>query len=78
MRNIRAANRNPDSVVWEAVLANADADIICIQFRGQNGFGGMARQVLVSARNTLSSDELAWRRSCGGKMQDMIYAKHAL
>lgn len=79
LKSIKAANRNPDSVKWEGIWANGDASVVCIDYRGQNGFGGMNREQVVYAKNKLSREASAWNRHCTkGDLQDMIYARQAL
>lgn len=79
MRVIREANRNPASVTWESVVANDDASVICIQYRGQNGFGGMNKEFVVITGQTASQKASAWNKHCAGKsLTDMLYARQAL
>lgn len=39
-KSLTVAARNPDSVVFERVLANGDGSLTCFKYRAQNGFGG--------------------------------------
>lgn len=76
---IKKANRNPASVTWETIMANDDASVICIEYRGQNGFGGMNKEFVVIAKGSASQKPSAWNRHCAGKpLQDFIYARQAL
>lgn len=43
-KSLTAAARNPDSVVFERVLANGDGSLTCFKYRAQNGFGGTNRE----------------------------------
>jgi hypothetical protein len=79
MAIIKKANRNPDSVVWENVLANDDASVICIEYRGQNGFGGMNKESIAFIKNKPTKDSKDWNKHCAGRpLNDMIHARHAL
>jgi zinc-ribbon domain len=64
MKVIRAANRNPESVKWESITANDDASVICIEYRGQNGFGGMNRENVVIISGAMSQKPTIWNRNC--------------
>lgn len=79
LRAIRDANRNPSSVSWISVGANGDASVICVEFRGQNGFGGMSKEFVVIANGTASKKPAAWNKHCAGQpLNDMISARQAL
>lgn len=79
IKGVKAAMRNPDSIVWEGISANDDASIICIEYRGQNGFGGMSREFVVFAKGKPAQSPNAWNKNCAHKsLIDMMYAKHAL
>lgn len=76
---IKKASRNPASLTWETIMANDDASVICIEYRGQNGFGGMSKELVVIAKGNASQKASAWNRHCAGKpLQDFIYARQAL
>lgn len=78
-RSIKDAARDPDSLVWESILANDDASVVCFRFRAKNGFGGMNREVATFANGKLSQTAGAWNKHCAGKsLNDMIAVKHAL
>lgn len=44
---LREAARNPASFMVERVIASDDGSVVCVQYRAQNGFGGMNREVAV-------------------------------
>lgn len=74
---IKSRLRDPESVVWEEILANTDASVVCIQYRAKNGFGGMSREYYVSARGKVSTDSAAVNKHCKN-LYDMKKAIHAL
>jgi hypothetical protein len=79
MKQIKAANRNPASVVWEEVWANSDASVVCVDYRGQNGFGGMNREVIVVVKDKAHRTPQAWNRHCTKPgMRDFLFARHAV
>jgi hypothetical protein len=79
IRGVKEATRNPDSIVWEAISANSDATVVCIKYRGQNGFGGMSREFVVFAKGKASQSPNAWNKYCANKsLIDMMHAKYAL
>lgn len=76
---IKKANRNPASVSWENVLANDDASLICIEYRGQNGFGGMNLERVAFINGAPSDKAREWNSRCAGKpLNNMIHARQAV
>lgn len=61
---LRASMRNPPSLVYEGIWANADASVICFSYRSQNGFGGMSKESLVLAHGKASQSSSDWNRNC--------------
>lgn len=68
---VRKAARNPESVVFEAVLVNQKGTEACAQYRAQNGFGGMSREsiVVVGSQIKTATTELL-KKHCAGQMFD--------
>ncbi len=78
-KTVKAALRNPDSVQWAGMLANDDASVICIEYRAQNGFGGMNLEHVAFAKGKLQTSAQAWNKHCAAKkMWDMERAKYAI
>jgi hypothetical protein len=76
---VKRALRDPPSVVWETIMANGDASVICLEYRARNGFGGMSREFAVYADGKASQSSDAWNRSCAKKpLNDMIHVRQAL
>ena len=79
-KSIKAALRNPDSFVLESALV-MDSGAVCLDYRAQNGFGGMNREQAVVPANTtklFGTDtqgfKSAWRTHCAGKTRrDVTY-----
>ena len=44
---IRKSMRDPSSTVFEVVGVNADATVVCVEYRSRNGFGGMNREAAI-------------------------------
>jgi hypothetical protein len=65
--------RNPASVVVELAGASDDASVVCIQYRAQNGFGGMARETVSLVNGKIGSDPKQWNKNClKGDLVDMM------
>lgn len=75
---IRDANRNPSSVTWDSIRANDDASLICIEYRGQNGFGGMNKEFVVFVKDAPSQKVAMWNKHCLQPLSDVIHARQAL
>lgn len=67
--------RDPDSLKWEAILANDDASVICMQYRAKNGFGGMNREQLTVFKDRFYKEAAIWNKNCAKKsLHDMTDA----
>ncbi len=79
-KSIKTALRNPDSFVLVSALV-MDSGAVCLDYRAQNGFGGMNREQAVVPANTtklLGTDtqgfRTAWSTNCAGKTgRDVTY-----
>lgn len=79
LKGVKTAMRNQDSIVWEGIGANDDASVICIEYRGQNGFGGISREFAVFLKGKVSQSTDSWNKNCARKnLIDMMYARQAL
>lgn len=75
---LRKAMRNPDKFVVESALIIGEGNVVCYQYRGENGFGGMTRssallisdkdgqnyKVFTDSNNTFRR---LWNKECAGK-----------
>jgi rRNA maturation endonuclease Nob1 len=67
---IRENARNPKSVEWMSVFSDETGDLICLQFRAQNGFGGMTvSYYAVTPGRVIDGGENpnGYNKVCGGK-----------
>jgi hypothetical protein len=71
---IRQTMRNPDSIVYEDVRANQDASVMCFQYRAQNGFGGMNREIMAFVNGNPSQNRAVWNKNCTKPMQSLDLA----
>ncbi|MPS27580.1 MAG: hypothetical protein E2576_11105 [Alcaligenaceae bacterium] len=60
------AMRDPDSTVFEGILTNEDASVVCVQYRSRNGFGGMDRGQAVAVKDTIQQSATLWKKHCTG------------
>lgn len=61
---ITQALRNPDSAVFEYVGVNKDATLVCVNYRAQNGFGGMNRESIAIDKNGGHTSAAFWNKHC--------------
>lgn len=64
LASVRASLRNPQSVQWDSVLTNDDATVICIDYRAQNGFGGMGYEFVTFVDGKPNPSDRAWNTNC--------------
>ena len=77
--SIKKSMREPESVKWESILTNDDASLVCIEYRGRNGFGGMTKEAVSYAKGKFSQSPDVWNKNCGGKkLRDMSHVKRAI
>lgn len=78
-RSIKAALRNPDSVQWVSFHSDDEANLVCIEYRAQNGFGGMNLEQAAYAKGKIQTSTAAWNKHCGGKrLNNLRHVKYAL
>lgn len=76
---LRKAMRNPASFQLEEAYANDDATLICVRYRGQNGFGGMNVETAIAVNGVLISSSKDWNKRCAGvALHDMKHVRHAI
>lgn len=81
LTELKRAQRDPDSLVWEDISAKADASVMCIRYRSRNGFGGMNKGMLVVANKKASDKSAAWNKHCAGhgkELEQFDYAANAI
>ena len=64
---IKASLRNPDSLkVTKGIVT--DDGVVCLEYRAQNGFGGMnAEFAVMDAKLVMHQTDAAWNKLCAGK-----------
>lgn len=67
LKSIHDHLRNPESVQWGDVLVNDDGSVICIDYRAQNGFGGMNHESIAFLGGKAKTDAQSWNKNCAGK-----------
>lgn len=76
---LKKSLRNPDSLQWDKILANDDASTICLEYRAQNGFGGMNQEFALFRNGKPSQKPEDWNRHCANKeLWDMKSVRYAL
>lgn len=70
--NLKAATRDPDSLLFEQILANEDGSIICMRYRARNGFGGVNHEHVVFTDGSGTTTASAWSRHCAHVTLDNI------
>jgi hypothetical protein len=63
-RSIIAAARNPDSVKFDLIGVTDDASLVCIEYRAENGFGGMNREQVAFQAGASHRDARFWNANC--------------
>lgn len=63
-RQIKSSMRDPGSVQWHAVVANIDGSVLCVDYGGRNGFGGVTRDQVVIIDYKINESEAAWNTHC--------------
>jgi hypothetical protein len=67
---LKAASRNPDSLVIESGLASADGQLLCVRYRAQNGFGGMNREAVAFYKGRTHESAAFWNAHCAHRVLD--------
>lgn len=79
MAAIKQDARDPDSIIWDSARSSTDGNIICIEYRAKNGFGGTNREFVVMAngepRRNKADD---WNKHCTASLHDELKAKYAV
>lgn len=63
---LKHASRNPESLVLDDAFATKDGRTLCIEYRGQNGFGGMNREQAVFRDGKPRQGASYWNKHCVG------------
>ncbi|MER2537661.1 MAG: zinc ribbon domain-containing protein [Azonexus sp.] len=77
--SIKKQMRNPASFDLEFAGTNEDASVICIKYRGQNGFGGKSIETVVVIKDRPHQDATSFNKHCAGKdLTETTAVKHLL
>lgn len=69
---LKRAARNPDSLVIEDAIASEDGKYLCLNYRAQNGFGGMNRESVIFQNGVPHHGAAFWNKHCmGDDMRDV-------
>lgn len=71
MTALKNALREPDSVVWESVRADDNAETVCIKYRAANGFGGTNLEIIAFANGQESRSIAFWNKHCTQPLHDI-------
>ena len=61
---VKSGLRNRNSVQWDSVTVNSDASLVCIKYRAQNGFGGMASERVLYRDGIPTQERNDWLALC--------------
>lgn len=75
---LKQSLRDPESLTLESAWANDDASVVCIEYRARNGFGGINKEFIISAKGKLSKEPAAWNKHCTKAVFDMKHVEYAL
>jgi hypothetical protein len=66
--SLKQSLRDPDSLVFEKILASDDGNVVCVTYRARNGFGGMNRDHAVFNGGPGTTSAAPWRKHCAHVM----------
>lgn len=70
---IKQSVRNPDSLVIEQASSNNDGSLLCVEYRAQNGFGGMNREFVAFQNGKTHQSSSFWNKHCRKGLHDQTY-----
>lgn len=69
----------PQSLVWETILSDDDASVICFEYRVKDSQGDYSREYMTFSEGKASEAPEDWNKNCAGKqLIDMIRVKDAV
>ena len=79
LHSIKSAAREPESVKWENILGDEDANIVCVEYRAKNGFGGYSKGLASFYKGKIHTDVSSWNQWCAGKtLVNYSHAEYAI
>ena len=70
--SLKKAMRDPDTLQFESMRVSNDSSVICTEYRGRNGFGGMTKSVAVFVNGTGGTDAARWNKHCQKPLYDLL------
>lgn len=71
---LKQAAREPESVKFDSLRVNEDGTVVCAEFRGRNGFGGMALEHVAVVKGKPDSSVTGWNRQCTKAMYNYLWS----
>ena len=75
-KGIKDGINDPASLVFDGLSTNADASIVCVEYRARNAFNGVVRKYLTVTGKSASESIDVWNKTCAGR-HDMFDEKNA-
>lgn len=73
---IKQSMDNPNSLVWETILADDDAGVLCFEYRVRDNQGDYSREFITYTEGKASEAPEDWNKHCAGKkLINMIRVK---
>lgn len=64
---IKQTLRDPESVRWEQIFTSENGDLVCIEYRAKNGFGGYEGALMVLDGKDVFTAAKDWESRCVGR-----------
>jgi len=71
---LRKAAREPESVKFDSLRVDESASLVCAEFRGRNGFGGMSVEHVAIFKGKPDTSLAAWNKHCTKSLYDYLLA----
>ncbi len=71
---IKASVNDPDSLAIDKGLADDKGDLVCVEFRARNGFGGMVREMVAYRKGVPTTSPKFWNGHCRTELFDETWA----
>ncbi len=64
MQQLKKSAREPESMVFERADTDDSGKLVCVEYRGRNGFGGMTKAFIVVNDGKASDTAANWNKHC--------------
>lgn len=78
LKAIQTNMREPNSFELISAGANETGSVVCVEYRGKNGFGGYSKEYAVYANKKISQNAEAWNKHCLTNLYEMKHVKYAM